>query len=63
MNKMTLVVVLVGTVLVVFATTYIMAAFDAAPNASKTVRTDKRDEMAKVTTAPDIFDQMGERWE
>jgi hypothetical protein len=62
-NKMALVIVLVGTVVVVFASTFIMGAFDAAPKASRTVSTEERDEMAKVTTAPDIFDQMGERWE
>jgi hypothetical protein len=63
MNKIALVIVLVGTVLVVFATAYIMGALDATPNASQTVSTDSRDEVAKVTTAPDIFDRMGARWE
>ncbi|GAA1767309.1 hypothetical protein GCM10009712_14460 [Pseudarthrobacter sulfonivorans] len=63
MNKIALVIVLIGTVLVVFATTYIMGALSTAPNASESESTDKRDKMAKVTTAPDIFDQMGERWE
>lgn len=63
MNKRALVIVFVGMVLVVFATSYIMGAFNPAPNASDTVSTDKRNKMAKVTTAPDIFDQMGERWE
>ena len=62
-NKMALVIVLIGTVAVVLATTYVMGAFDADPKASKTVSTEKSDQMAKVTTAPDIFDRMGERWE
>jgi hypothetical protein len=62
-NKMALVIVLVGTVLVVFATPYVMGALDPIPNVSETVSTDATDEVATVTTAPDIFDRMGERWE
>lgn len=62
-NKMALVIVLIGTVAVVLATTYMMGALDPIPNASQTVSTDATEEVAKVTTAPDIFDQMGERWE
>jgi hypothetical protein len=63
MNKIALVIVLIGIVLVVFATTYIMGALNTAPNPGESGSTDKRDKMAKVTTAPDIFDRMGERWE
>jgi hypothetical protein len=36
---------------------------DPIPNVSETVSTDATDEVATVTTAPDIFDRMGERWE
>ena len=61
-NKMALVIVLIGTVAVVLATTYVMGAWDPIPNASKTVG-DATKEVAKVTTEPDIFDRMGERWE
>lgn len=63
MNKIALVIVVVGTVLAVFATAYIMGALDAGQNASQNLSTGERDQVAKVTTAPDIFDQMGERWE
>ena len=62
-NKMALVIVLIGTVAVVLATTYMMGAWDPIPNASKTVGTDATREVAKVTTEPDIFDRKGERWE
>lgn len=63
MNKMALVIVLIGTVLIVFATVYLMGALGTTPSATKTVSTDATKEAAKVTTEPDIFDRMGERWE
>lgn len=62
-NKMALVIVLIGTVAVVLTSTYMMGAWDPIPNTSQTVSTDATKEVAKVTTEPDIFDRMGERWE